>query len=78
MDQKTAQRIIRCSLDGDLDYPFEAIGQIGQDINDMSAETMGRLVDRALVDTDVAIYDCDSHWELVADCNGPIAVTVIK
>jgi hypothetical protein len=78
MTQEDAQKIVRLALDGDSRYSHDSIGREDQDINDMAAETGGVLVDKAIVDTDIAIYDCGSHWELVADCNGPISVCVVK
>lgn len=76
--QDQANRIARLALDGDPHYSHEAIGADDGDINDMESETGGRRIIRADNDSEVAVYErADGSIVIVADANGPIAITAL-
>ena len=69
---------MRLALDGDSRYRHVAIGPVYGDINDMESETGGRRVIRATNDSEVAVYVCtDGSLVIVADANGPVAITEV-
>ena len=68
--------IARAAINGDTRYSHEAIGADDGDINEMTAETGLPRVHRAESDSDVAVYSDGSRHVLVADANGPIAITL--
>lgn len=69
--------IARIALDGDDRYSHEAIGDEYGDINDMETETSLPRVWRAESDSDVAVYSDGTRHILVAEANGPIAITIL-
>lgn len=69
-------QIARAALDGDARYSHEAIGADDDDINDMEAQTGLTRVHRATSDNDVAVYSDGSRTVIVADANGPVAITI--
>ena len=68
--------IARAAIDGDTRYSHEAIGAEDGDINDMEAETGLPRVHHAESDSDVAVYSDGTRHLLVADANGPIAISI--
>ena len=77
VNQATARQIARLALDGDTRYSHEAIGDQEADINDMGKETGGLRIIRATNDSEVAVYEReDGTLVIVADANGPIAITI--
>ena len=76
--QEIANGIARLALDGDDRYSHEAIGPVYGDINDMESETGGRRIIRAANDSEVAVYAReDGSLVIVADANGPVAITEV-
>lgn len=75
--QTAARQIARLALDGDTRYSHEAIGADDGDINAMQTEAGGRQIIRATNDSEVAVYErADGALVIVADANGPIAITI--
>ena len=76
--QEIANSIARLALDGDSRYSHAAIGPVYGDINDMEPETGGRRIIRAANDSEVAVYvRPDGSLVIVADANGPVAITEV-
>ncbi len=76
--QEIANSIARLALDGDSRYSHAAIGPVYGDINDMEPETGGRRIIRAANDSEVAVYvRDDGSLVIVADANGPVAITEV-
>ncbi len=68
--------IARAAINGDTRYSHEAIGADDGNINEMSAEAGLPRVHRAESDSDVAVYSDGVRHILVADANGPIAISI--
>jgi len=76
--QEIANGIARLALDGDARYSLDEIGADDGDINDMESETGGRRIIRAANDSEVAVYvRPDGSLVIVADANGPVAITEV-
>ena len=74
---ESRNNIARLALDGDDRYSHEAIRDEYGDINDMETEISLPRVWRAQSDSDVAVYSDGTRHILVADANGPIAITIL-
>ena len=76
--QEIANGIARLALDGGDRYSHEAIGNDDSNINGMESETGGRRIIRAANDSEVAVYVReDGSLVIVADANGPVAITEV-
>jgi hypothetical protein len=75
--QTIANEIARAALNGDARYSHEAVGNEDGDINTMETEVGGRRIIRASSTSEVAVYDRNGALVIVADANGPVAITIL-
>lgn len=68
--------IARIAFDGDCRFSHWAIGEVDGDINEMAKLAGLPLVHRAESDSDIAVYSNGFAHILVADANGPVAISV--
>ena len=64
------------ALDGDTRYSHKAIGPDDGDINEMESFTGLPRVHYAENNSDVAVYSDGVRHVIVADANGPVAITL--
>ena len=73
--QEIASSIMREALEGRR--RMEAIGNVGDNVNELATEAGGRLVIRATNDNECAVYaTAYGSLVIVADCNGPVSVEI--